>query len=122
MGIEEAAGVQDLPKGARGPTLLTRPADLGCTVEPHIFSVVLGRLGQGPCREVLDTSQAPGPSDTPPRPVCRGTALHSSNYSYYEYSIIMTIITVEASFGVMAKRPDSVSGRLAHLCLKTFGQ
>ena len=46
MDTEQPAGVQDPPEGGRGPVLLTQPADSGCTVEPRIFTVVLGRLGQ----------------------------------------------------------------------------
>lgn len=94
-GHRVAAGVQDLLEGARGPTLLTQPADLGCTVEPHIFSVALGRLGQDPA-EFWTPARHLAPVTRHPDLSAEGTALHSSNYSYYEYSIIMTIITVEA--------------------------
>ena len=90
-----AAGVQDLPEGARGPMLLTQPADLGRTVEPLIFSVVLGQLGQDPA-EFWTPARHLAPVTRHPDLSAEGTALHSSNYSYYEYSIVMTIITLEA--------------------------
>lgn len=90
-----AAGVQDLPEGARGPMLLTQPADLGRTVEPLIFSVVLGQLGQDPA-EFWTPARHLAPVTRHPDLSAEGTALHSSNYSYYEYSIVMMIITLEA--------------------------
>lgn len=75
--------------------LLTQPADLGCTVEPRIFTVVLGRLGQDPA-EFWTPARHLAPATRHPDLSAEGAALHSSNYSYYEYSILMTIITLEA--------------------------
>ena len=95
MDTERPAGVQDPPEGGRGPVLLTQPADSGCTVEPRIFTVVLGRLGQDPA-ESWTPARRLAPATRHPDLSAEGTALHSSNYSYYEYSIVMTIITLEA--------------------------
>ena len=95
MDTEWPAGVQDLPEGGRGPMLLTQPADLGCMVEPRIFTVVLGHLGQDPA-EFWTPARRLAPATRHPDLSAEGTALHNSNYSYYEYSIVMTIITLEA--------------------------